>query len=47
MTNRHFPFRVLKKVKDYTIFPIVWMNEVRRIFENKSRTEPTGVDMSY
>lgn len=28
-TNELFPCRVLKKVKDYTIFPLVWMNEVR------------------
>lgn len=24
-----FTCRVLKKVKDYTIFPVVWLNEVR------------------
>lgn len=27
-TNELFSCRVLKKVKDYTIFPLVWLNEV-------------------
>ncbi len=28
--NELFPCRVLNKVKDYTIFPILWLNEVRK-----------------
>lgn len=27
--NGLFPCRVLKEIKDYTIFPIVWVDEVR------------------
>lgn len=26
-----FLCRVLKKVKDYTLFPLVWLNEVKEI----------------
>ena len=35
MFNKHSTPRVLKHVKNYTIFPIVWLNEVRYIFKNR------------
>lgn len=36
-TNELFSCRVLKKVKDYTLFPLVWLNEVRNDRRKPSR----------